>query len=107
MTPNLRAQKTEGLMDTFPLRIHETFIDDLWEALQIAGSGIDSISGKLIPNGNTRLAIAGDAFMAAVLVRQWLASRDARGNSPFTYKSLSMMFADLCKSIGILLAKDF
>lgn len=43
----------------------------LWEAVQVAGSGVYRIGDRDIMRGNENLAIYGDAVMASVLCKQW------------------------------------
>ena len=43
----------------------------VWEALQAAGSGVTSINGRPLTDGNKRLALLGDAIMNVALVEDW------------------------------------
>jgi ribonuclease-3 len=52
----------------------------LWEALQVAGSGQNRISGRSMYDGNKRLAILGDAAMALALARPWYGNDDTLGS---------------------------
>ena len=48
------------------------FLDSslLWEALQLAGSPVPSVSGRSLNEGNKKLANVGDAAIA-LIVRRW------------------------------------
>lgn len=60
----------------------------LWEALQVAGSGIYMVQGRngqrLIPVGNKRLAVYGDAAIANALSRSWFWTGASQGISDTT-----------------------
>lgn len=43
----------------------------LQEALEAPGSGVGSIRGRAITDGNKRLAMVGDKVLGLVLVDQW------------------------------------
>lgn len=53
--------------------------DILWEALQAAGSGVHFIGGRLMTDGNKRLALLGDAIINVALIEDWYAGMDPRG----------------------------
>lgn len=60
------------------LSIDLTNDDLLLEALQAAGSG-RIVSGRLLPEGNKRLARLGEAVTRLVLLQDWYASAGDRG----------------------------
>lgn len=51
----------------------------LWEALQVAGSGITTIGGRTVPKGNQRLAIIGDSAIQYALSTAWYESGGSLG----------------------------
>lgn len=65
----------------------------LWEALQVAGSGIFAVQGRdgmrLIPQGNQRLAVHGDAATQYALSKPWYDSGASKGRSCRTRDAVS------------------
>lgn len=51
----------------------------LWEALQAAGSGVLSIGGRAVSEGNKRLALLGDAALKLGLLSDWYEKNQPRG----------------------------
>lgn len=58
-----------------------TFDDQslLWEALQMAGSGVTSAGGRIVADGNKRLAVLGDTSAQTVLSIQWRQTGHSKG----------------------------
>ena len=54
--------------------------DLCWEALQVAGSGISSIGGRSIPDGNKRLGVLGDTLAAAIFCQSWYEGGTSKGD---------------------------
>ena len=59
----------------------------LWEALQAAGSGVNGAGGRLIPDGNKRLAVFGGVVLQMVVAGMWYSSGAARGKYSLTRHS--------------------
>lgn len=55
----------------------------LWEALQVAGSGVLRIDNRPVTDGNKRLAIWGDRLGEQVISAQWYNSGDPKGGIIF------------------------
>lgn len=51
----------------------------LWEALQAAGSPVQFIGTRRLPDGNKRLAIFGDRVLELVLSESWYQGTEPRG----------------------------
>ena len=51
----------------------------LWEALQAAGSGVTSINGRPLTDGNKRLALLGDAIVNVALIEDWYEGSAPKG----------------------------
>lgn len=64
--------------------IHHGFNDPhlCWEALQVAGSGVNHSGTHRIPNGNKRLAVVGDAVIDLILSEDWFESGANECDSP-------------------------
>lgn len=58
---------------------HFTSPNQLWEALQAAGSPVRSIGARQIPDGNKRQAIIGDSVLKLALISRWYNGTDPRG----------------------------
>ena len=61
------------------IRYQSSDTDLIWEALQAAGSGVLSIGGRPLMDGNKRLALLGDASLKLALVEDWYGGVEARG----------------------------
>jgi ribonuclease III len=55
----------------------------LWEALQMAGSGVTRIGDKSILEGNKSIAIVGDAVLSLILSEEWHERGEMRCEMPF------------------------
>jgi hypothetical protein len=51
----------------------------LWEALQMAGSGVSVIGKRSVPDGNKRLAVLGDLALEIILCKKWYDGGDSKG----------------------------
>jgi hypothetical protein len=51
----------------------------LWEALQLAGSGVSITGMRIVQNGNKRLAVLGDLALDIVLCKKWYDGGESRG----------------------------
>lgn len=51
----------------------------LWEALQLAGSGVSSTGTRIVQDGNKRLAVLGDLVLEIVLCKKWYDDGKSRG----------------------------
>ncbi len=71
------AAKIQGVEDTILYYFNNS--DILWEALQAAGSGVTSIGGRPLMDGNKRLAILGDAVLNVALIEEWYAGMEPKG----------------------------
>lgn len=67
--------------------IRYTFVDKslLWEALQMAGSGVTYAGNRTVPDGNKHLAVGGDTVAQTVLWQQWYRTGERKGCSPNDY----------------------
>ncbi len=71
------AAKIQGVEDTILYYFNNS--DILWEALQAAGSGVTSVGGRPLMDGNRRLAILGDAVLNVALIKEWYAGMEPKG----------------------------
>lgn len=77
MASSLMMSKIEACQSIIGYEFQDHHI--VWEALQMAGSGITTSGGRQIPNGNKRLAILGDNALEIILCQRWYAGGKAKG----------------------------
>ncbi|CAD0113522.1 unnamed protein product [Aureobasidium uvarum] len=63
-----KYERAEAIIGYRPQKFEKGY---LWEALQVAGSGQNRIGGRLVYDGNKRLAILGDTAMALAIAGPW------------------------------------
>ena len=107
----------QGVEDVLSYQFNDRNI--LWEALQAASSRVVSIGGRVLTDGNKRLAMLGDAIVNVALIEEWYASGQSKGkalqwtfmrSSLIQYKEKlrrsSRLFAPTQTSIGLLACTD-
>lgn len=53
----------------------------LQEALLAAGAGMLQLRGRLVTDGNKRLALVGDAVLKVLLLQDWFGTEQSKGRS--------------------------
>ncbi|MCJ1279640.1 hypothetical protein MMC21_007464 [Puttea exsequens] len=69
MTTSGMTQRIHALENIIGHRFNDPTI--LWEALQAAGSGLQSVGTRHFADGNKRLALLGDAVLKLALIDDW------------------------------------
>ncbi|KAL2040772.1 hypothetical protein N7G274_006230 [Stereocaulon virgatum] len=77
MTSDEKASAIRAVETLIQYKFHKT--DLLWEALQTSKMSALSTNARLLPEGNRRLAIVGDAAMQLALAEDWYRTSDTRG----------------------------
>lgn len=78
MAANEMATKVEAVEAIIGYHFEDPPI--LWEALQAAGSGVQSAGTRRFAEGNKRLAVLGDAILGVALMDDWYATNESRGS---------------------------
>ena len=79
MTSDQKAAAIRAVETLVQHKFHDT--DLLWGALQTSKVSVDSTKAMLLPDGNRRLAIVGDAAMQLALAEDWYRTSASRGSS--------------------------
>lgn len=69
MAPLMMANSIEQCQDIGGYVFEDPHI--LWEALQMAGSGVFTIGDRSVPDGNKRLAVLGDQALDIISCKKW------------------------------------
>ena len=62
-----------------------------WEALHVPGALVRDIGNRMVPTGNKRLAIVGDAFIKAAIVHAWYRIQAATGTQLMPLSRIKLM----------------